>query len=56
MLNLDTASVLCYHKNVRQEKSMPSKEVGHEKDRGLVMPMGVSSSELSGKVTGDCLR
>jgi hypothetical protein len=35
---------------------MPSKEVGHEKDRSLVMPMGVSLSELSGKVTGDCLR
>ena len=35
---------------------MPSKEVGHETDRGLVMPMGVSLSELSDKVTRDCLR
>jgi len=25
---------------------MPSKEVGHDTDRSLVMPMGVSSSEL----------
>jgi len=31
---------------------MPSKEVGHEKDRGLVMPMGVSSSELPDNVRG----
>jgi len=35
---------------------MPSKEVRHETDRGLVMPMGVSLSELSGIVTVDCLR
>jgi hypothetical protein len=26
---------------------MPGKEVGHDKDRSLVMPMGVSLSELS---------
>jgi len=30
---------------------MPSKEVGHETERSLVMPMGVSLSELSGNVT-----
>jgi len=30
---------------------MPSKEVGHDTKRGLVMPMGVSQSELSGNVT-----
>jgi hypothetical protein len=29
---------------------MPSKEVGHDKDRSLVMPMGVSLSELSGGI------
>ena len=29
---------------------MPSKEVGHDTQRGLVMPMDVSSSELSGNV------
>jgi hypothetical protein len=29
---------------------MPSKEVGHDTNRGLVMPMGVSSSELPGSV------
>jgi len=29
---------------------MPSKEVGHDTQRGLVVPMGVSSSELSGSV------
>jgi len=30
---------------------MPSKEVGHDTERSLVMPMGVSLSELSGSVT-----
>jgi hypothetical protein len=34
----------------------PSKEVGHDKKRSLVMPMGVSLSELSGNVAGNCLR
>jgi hypothetical protein len=34
----------------------PSKEVGHDTERGLVMPMGVSQSELSGNVTANCLR
>ena len=29
---------------------MPSKEVGHDTERSLVMPMGVSRSELSGNV------
>jgi hypothetical protein len=29
---------------------MPGKEVGYDTHRGLVMPMGVSSSELSGSV------
>ena len=29
---------------------MPSKEVGHDTERSLVVPMGVSSSELSGGV------
>ena len=29
---------------------MPSKEVGHDTNRGLVVPMGVSLSELSGSV------
>jgi hypothetical protein len=29
---------------------MPSKEVGHDTDRSLVMPMGVSQSELPGSV------
>jgi hypothetical protein len=33
----------------------PSKEVGHDKKRSLVMPMGVSLSELPGSVTADCL-
>jgi len=36
---------------VRQEWSTPSKEVGHDTKRGLVMPMGVSLSELSGNVS-----
>jgi len=30
---------------------MPSKEVGHDTKRGLVMPMDVSLSELSGNVS-----
>jgi len=34
----------------------PGKEVGHDKNRSLVVPMGVSLSELSGSVTGNCLR
>jgi hypothetical protein len=29
---------------------MPSKEVGHDTERSLVMPMGVSLSELPGSV------
>jgi hypothetical protein len=29
---------------------MPSKEVGHDKERSLVMPMGVSLSALSGGI------
>jgi len=29
---------------------MPSKEVGHDTDRSLVMQMGVSLSELPGNV------
>ena len=29
---------------------MPSKEVGHDTERSLVMPMGVSLSELFGSV------
>jgi hypothetical protein len=29
---------------------MPSKEVGHDTERSLVMPMGVSRSELPGSV------
>ena len=47
---LDTTAISCYHINVRQGKSMPSKEVGHDTQRGLVVPVGVSSSELSGSV------
>ena len=31
---------------------MPSKEVGHDTERSLVMPMGVSQSELPGSVRG----
>jgi len=31
---------------------MPSKEVGHDTKRSLVMPMGVSQSELPGNVRG----
>jgi len=31
---------------------MPSKEVEHDTDRSLVMPMDVSRSELSGNVRG----
>jgi hypothetical protein len=34
---------------------MPSKEVGHDTDRSLVMPMGVSQSELPGNVGGSGL-
>jgi len=30
---------------------MPSKEVEHDTETSLVMPMGVSQSELSGNVT-----
>ena len=30
----------------------PSKEVGHDQKRGLVMPMGVSSGKLPGSVGG----
>jgi hypothetical protein len=33
----------------------PNKEVGHDKKRSLVMPMGVSLSGLSVNVTGNCL-
>jgi hypothetical protein len=29
---------------------MPSKEVGHDTERSLVVPMGVSQSELPGSV------
>jgi hypothetical protein len=29
---------------------MPSKEVGHDTERSLVMPMGISQSELPGNV------
>jgi hypothetical protein len=50
---LDSASVLCYHMIARQGKSTPSKEVGHDKERSLVMPMGISQSELSGNVRGE---
>ena len=50
ILNLDTASVLCYDIRAGHEKSMSGKEVGHDTQRGLVVPMGVSSSELSGGV------
>jgi len=32
---------------------MPSKEVGHDTDRSLVMQMGVSLSELPGNVRGE---
>jgi hypothetical protein len=32
-------------------KSMLDKEVGHDRETGLVMPMGVSSSGLFGGVT-----
>jgi hypothetical protein len=32
---------------------MPSKEVGHDTERSLVMPMGVSQSELPGNVRGE---
>jgi hypothetical protein len=31
---------------------LPSKEVGHDTKRGLVMPMDVSLSELPGNVRG----
>jgi hypothetical protein len=33
----------------------PSKEVGHDKKRSLVMPMGISLSELSCGVARNCL-
>ena len=33
----------------------PSKEVGHDKKRSLVMPMGVSLSKLPGSVTTNWL-
>jgi hypothetical protein len=29
---------------------MPSKEVGHDTERSLVVPMGVSQSELPGSI------
>jgi hypothetical protein len=32
---------------------MPSKEVRHDTERSLVMPMGVSQSELLGNVRGE---
>jgi hypothetical protein len=32
---------------------MPSKEVGHDTERSLVMPMGVSRSELPSNVSGE---
>jgi hypothetical protein len=32
---------------------MPGKEVEHDTERSLVMPMGVSRSELSGNVMGE---
>jgi len=35
---------------------MPSKEVGHDTERSVVMPMGVSSRELPGSVRGGWLR
>jgi hypothetical protein len=35
---------------------MPNKEVGHDTERSLVMPMGVSQSELPGNVRGRWLR
>jgi hypothetical protein len=31
---------------------MPGKEVGHDKKRSLVMPMGISLSGLPGSVRG----
>jgi hypothetical protein len=30
---------------------MPGKEVGHDRETSLVMPMGISLSELPGSVT-----
>jgi hypothetical protein len=38
--------------NARQKESMPGKEVGHDTQRSLVMPMDVSSWELPGSVGG----
>ena len=38
---------------VRQEQSMPGKEVGHDTDRSMVVPMGFSSSELAGNAKGE---
>jgi hypothetical protein len=32
---------------------MPSKEVGHDTETSLVVPMGVSQAELSGSVRGE---
>jgi hypothetical protein len=52
---LDTTFVFCYHIGVGQRESMPGKEVGHDKKRSLVMPMGVSLSGLPGSVTVSCL-
>jgi hypothetical protein len=34
---------------------MPGKEVGHDKKRSLVMPVGVSLSELPGSIARCCL-
>ena len=42
--------VFCYHIYARQMELMPGKEVGHDKNRSLVVPMGVSLSELPGGV------
>lgn len=49
---LDTTFVFCYDIGVRQRESMPGKEVGHDKKRSLVVPMGVSSRGLPGSVRG----
>jgi len=35
---------------------MPGKEVGHDKNRSLAMPMGISLSELPSGVTGRSAR
>lgn len=47
----DIASVLCYNMFVRQERPMPGKEVGHDTDTSLVVPMGIPRWGLSGNVT-----